>query len=61
MDKASKEALIAELKASIETDQQPENGIENLFGAWEDDRTTEQIIEDIQQSRTPNKPIADFE
>jgi len=42
---------------------EPENPmtLEELAGSWEDDRTTEEIIEDLRRSRTPNLDRVNFD
>jgi len=61
MDARSKKKLITQLTESIEKETETKSGIDHLFGAWEDDRTTEELISDIAKSRTTNKEIEDFE
>jgi len=42
---------------------EPENALslEELAGSWEDDRSTEEIIEDLRRSRTPNLDRVNFD
>ncbi|MCL2624151.1 MAG: hypothetical protein FWD31_10850 [Planctomycetaceae bacterium] len=42
---------------------EPENPrtLEELCGSWEDDRSTEEIIEDLRRSRTPNLDRVNFD
>jgi len=61
LDTNSKKQLIIKLTESIEDDKSSKPGIEKLFGAWEDERTTEEIIQDIRDSKTPNRKIENFE
>jgi hypothetical protein len=61
MDTPSKKKLIIQLTESIEATTEDKKGIDHLFGAWEDDRTAEELIDEIRKSRTPNKAIEGFE
>ena len=61
MDTQSKKKLIIQLTDSIEPTKKPKKGIDHLFGAWEDTRTTEEMISEIRQSRTQNPEIESFE
>jgi len=61
LDTQSKKKLIVELTKSIESTPTKKSGIKRLYGAWEDDRTAEQIIHDIRSSRGNNREIEDFE
>lgn len=51
LDNKAKKSLIAKLTESIET--KPERGFDpkSFFGAWVDNRTSDEIIEDIKKSR----------
>ena len=42
---------------------EPENALslEELAGSWQDDRSTEEIIEDLRRSRTPNLDRVNFD
>lgn len=60
LDINSKKSLIIKLTESINSDPE-DSDIKSLFGAWKDDRTAEEIIEEINESRTYNREIEDFE
>ena len=59
-DKATKKKLIKRLLESLE-EKNPEKNPNELFGAWQDNRSAEEIIEDIYKARTASRPIEDFE
>jgi len=42
---------------------EPENplSLEELAGSWQDDRSAEEIIEDLRRSRTPNLDRVNFD
>ena len=61
MDVQSKKKLIAHLTDSIKSNKKTKKGIDHLFGAWEDTRTAEEIINEIRESRTQNREIEGFE
>lgn len=60
LDNRSKKQLIIKLTKSIDENEPSNSGFDKLFGAWEDSRTAEEIIEDMKASRTPNRDIEDF-
>ncbi|MCF8460527.1 MAG: hypothetical protein K9G46_07370 [Flavobacteriales bacterium] len=55
LDNRSKKQLIIKLTKSIDENEPSNSGFDKLFGAWKDDRTAEEIIKDIRDSRTPNQ------
>jgi hypothetical protein len=61
MDTESKKELIIQLTDSIESSKIPKKGIDHLYGAWEDNRTAEEMIKEIGESRTQNREIKGFE
>ncbi|RUA33309.1 MAG: hypothetical protein DSY77_10605 [Bacteroidetes bacterium] len=54
--------LISKISKSIETtkDIPQDNSWKNLFGAWESDKSAEQIIEDIRADRYTNRQIEEL-
>lgn len=50
-DTQSKKKLIKKLEESITVTKKSSMDIESLFGAWQDDRSSDEIIEDIKGSR----------
>ena len=61
LDTPSKKKLIAQLNDSIKSEKATKKDINLLYGAWEDSRTTEEIIAELNASRTKNPEIIGFE
>lgn len=59
-DNQTKKKLIIKLTDSIETPPVRKFDLSALFGAWEDHRSSDEIIEDIRQSRVENRNIETF-
>ena len=51
LDSSAKKKLINKLKESIETKSDKKFEIESIFGAWEDNKTSDEIISEIKSSR----------
>lgn len=51
LDSSAKKKLINKLKESIETKFDKKFEIESIFGAWEDTKTSDEIISEIKSSR----------
>jgi hypothetical protein len=51
LDNLSKKRLIVKLAESIEVQEKKHFDMKNLYGAWEDTRTSDEIINDIRNSR----------
>ena len=51
LDDSSKKRLIMKLSESIEKENKEKTDIKKLFGAWIDERTSDEIIDDIRSSR----------
>jgi hypothetical protein len=60
LDNPSKKRMIIKLTESIEVNKRPSKRIETLFGAWEDNRDSDEIIREIRESRTKNRDIEDL-
>ena len=61
LDNNSKKRLIIRLTESIETETDKKNNdFNNLFGAWNDKRNAEEIINEIRNSRSENRKIENF-
>lgn len=58
LDNDTKRNLIVKLKKSIETKSEKPFDINSVYGAWEDDRTSDEIISEIKSSRV-EKPNPD--
>ena len=55
LDSSAKKKLINKLKESIETKSDKKFEIESIFGAWEDNKTSDEIISEIKSSRVEKK------
>lgn len=51
LDNSAKKKLIIELTKSIETKSEKKFDIKSIFGTWEDNRTSDEIINEIKSSR----------
>ena len=51
LDSASKIRLIEKLNKSITRSSKKQSELQELFGAWDDSRSTEKIIKDLYSSR----------
>jgi len=60
-DVASKKDLISKLSNSIKSRPNDEFDFSSSFGAWEDERTADEIIEDIYSSRVNKTETESFE
>ncbi|MBN7810639.1 hypothetical protein J0A68_06720 [Algoriphagus sp. H41] len=60
LDKRSKKKLITRLTESLEHKNEVQ-GIDSLFGKWEDDRDSDDIIKAIRESRIDKKDQSGFE
>jgi hypothetical protein len=56
LDIVSKKKLIVKLTESLEVKEDKEFDLNRLYGAWEDSRSSDDIIKDIKASRI-EKPI----
>ncbi|MBA7573811.1 hypothetical protein ES708_15609 [subsurface metagenome] len=59
LDSDSKKRLIVRLKESINNSSKKDK-LDKLFGAWKDSRDAEDIIRDIESSRTSSKDIEEL-
>ncbi len=51
LDNNSKKRLIIRLTESIETEKKEDTNLNLLYGAWADDRDSDEIIREIRDSR----------
>jgi len=58
LDINTKKSLIIKLTKSIETKSKKTFDIESVFGAWEDERTSDEIISEIKSSRVEKRNTA---
>lgn len=61
LDNNTKKNLIIKLTKSIETKSKKPFDIKTIFGAWEDERTSDEIIDEIKASRVEKTNIASLE
>lgn len=59
-DIKSKKDLIRKLSKSISETAEDKHDFSACFGAWEDKRSADEIIEDIRGSQVNNREIEDF-
>ncbi len=59
-DNESKKNLIIKLTQSIDSKNREERDFSSCFGAWEDDRTADEIINELRLDRVNNREIEDF-
>ena len=60
LDNNSKKGLIIKLTESLEFESSSSEGLNHLFGAWEDSRDSYSIIKDIYDSRIDSKDIEEL-
>lgn len=60
LDNISKKRLIVKLTESIEVNEDKEFDLRSLHGAWEDSRSSDEIIKEIIDSRIDKQNIAKF-
>jgi len=59
-DNETKKNMIIKLTQSIDSKDKKQRDFSSCFGAWDDNRTAEEIIEDIRIDRVNNQEIEDF-
>ncbi len=59
-DDESKKNLIIKLTRSIGIETEKERDFSSCFGAWIDDRTADEIIEELRSDRVNNQEIEEF-
>ena len=60
LDNRSKKNLIIKLTKSIETKSKKSLDLTKIFGAWDDDRDSDDIISEIKSSRINKRDIERF-
>ena len=60
LDTNSKKRLIIKLTESIETKASNSADVRNLFGSWEDDKDSDNIIRELRDSRVNNNNMESF-
>ena len=61
LDNNSKKKLIIKLTESIETGDEGKFDLRSLFGAWIDDKDSDEIIKEILESRVEKQNLPDFQ
>ena len=59
-DNETKKRLIIKLTQSIDSEDNTEYDFSSCFGAWQDERTADEIIEELKSDRKNNPEIEDF-
>ncbi len=59
-DNETKKSLIIKLTESIDTKKKKDRDFSSCFGAWDDSRTADEIIQDLRADRLNNREIEDF-
>ncbi len=60
LDNSSKKKLIVKLTESMEDNANKDFDLSSLYGAWEDARSSDEIIKEIKESRIDKKSTFDF-
>lgn len=60
LDNLTKKRFIVKLTESIETKEKKHFDLTSLYGAWEDTRTSDEIIDDIKTSRVEKNNSIDL-
>jgi hypothetical protein len=60
LDNLSKKKLIIKLTESLEVNKEVAD-LESLFGAWEDSRSSDEIVREIRDSRVNKHNLESFE
>lgn len=61
LDNKAKKRLIARLTRSLKSDSGKKTNLHTFFGAWEDNRDSDAIIDDIRASRVEKKDTGNLE
>jgi hypothetical protein len=59
-DKEKKKDIIIKLTESIDDKSKDKFDLSSSFGAWDDDRSADEIINEIRSDRVNNKEIEEF-
>lgn len=60
LDNSSKKKLIIKLTESLELKEVNNFNLNSLFGAWKGDKSSDEIIREIRESRLDKRNIIDF-
>lgn len=61
LDDQSKENLIKKLTSSLKTKSQKNSDFKNIYGSWEDNRNSDEIIDDLKNARVVKVDTIDFQ
>lgn len=61
LDDSTKKSLIIKLKKSIKTKSKKEFDLHKMFGAWTDEKSSDEIISEIKNSRVNKLNTESFE
>lgn len=61
LSNSSKKKLIVKLTESMEDDTDSNFDLSSLYGAWEDSKSSDEIIQEIKDSRTDKTNMVHFE
>ncbi len=61
LDNSTKKKLIIKLTESIETGDEGKFDLQSLFGAWIDDKDSDEIIKEIRESRVEKLNLPNFQ
>jgi len=60
LDTASKKRMIIKLTESIDTQDTGKSNSAQLFGAWDDEKSSDEIIAEIRESRTEKNNLIEL-
>ncbi len=60
LDNRSKKQIIISLTESIETPEKPAADLNEIYGAWDDPRDSDEIIKEIKESRVNYNRLEKF-
>jgi hypothetical protein len=60
LDNVSKKKLIVKLTESIEVKERTSFDLASLYGAWDDSRSSDEIIKEIMDSRVNKNDLIEF-
>jgi len=61
LNNSNKKKLIIKLTESIETGDEGKFDLQSLFGAWIDDKDSDEIIKEIRESRVEKLNLPNFQ
>jgi hypothetical protein len=61
LDNRSKKELIVRLTESLDSKREKPGDVSSLFGAWKDDRSSDEIIRELKEDRVESKDPEQFE